>query len=198
MEYHAIVSVLVITLTFFGYVPYIWDILKGKTKPHAFTWFVVAVTAFVAYALQLLGGAGVGAWPMLTVAVICIVVFLLSLWRGTRDITKSDIVLFILSLVALFLWLVVKQPVLSVILITVSEVLAFVPTIRKSWSEPYSETLSLYEISAVRHGLSILALQQINLLTALYPAAWSLTNVVISTVLLLRRKRVAPEPLANS
>lgn len=193
MEYRAVISAVVIAMTFAGYIPYVWDIFRGKTKPHAFTWFTVSLTALVAYALQVLGGAGVGAWPMLVVFLICVVVFVLSLWRGTRNITKLDTLFLCLSLIALYLWLVIEQPIWSILLITASEILGYIPTIRKSWAEPYSETLSLYQISTFRHGLVILALQKINILTAPYPAAWALTNLAIAVILMARRKQV-PKP----
>ena len=190
MAYKSIISIFVVLLTLAGYIPYILDIFKRKTTPHAFTWFSVSLTAFVAYGLQIVGGAGVGALPMLAVSVICLFVFILSLFRGTKDIKKFDVVFLLLSLVALFLWLVVKQPVWSVILITLSEIFGYIPTIRKSWHKPYSETLVLYEISAFRHGLAILALEKLNILTVLYPSVWALTNLVITIILLFRRKKV--------
>jgi len=127
---------------------------------------------------------------MLVIAIIGVTVFILSLWKGTRDIRISDAILLVLSLIALYLWIVVRQPIWSVLLITSSEILAFVPTIRKSWKDPYSETASLYQISIVRHGLSILALEKINILTALYPAAWAITNAAITLILFIRRKDV--------
>lgn len=188
-----LISSIVVVLTLFAYVPYIIDIFKNKTKPHSFTWFTVSIIAFIAFALQVKGGAGIGAWPMFIVGLICAVVFFLSLWRGSKDIKTPDVVLFIFSLIAIFLWLVVEQPVLSVILISIAEIFAFGPTVRKSWNAPYSETLALYQISAVRHGLAILAVVQINLLTALYPAVWALTNVAI-TIILIMRRRVVPRP----
>ncbi len=193
MEYRVVISAVVVALTFVGYLPYILDILNRKTKPHAFTWLIVALTAFIAYALQVLGGAGVGSWALFSVSVICTIVFLLSLWRGSPDITKWDILFLFLSFAAIFLWFVVKQPILSVILITFAEVLGYFPTIRKSWRAPYSETLSLYQVSAFRHGLSILALEQLNILTVLYPAAWTLTNIVITVILVVRRNKIPKE-----
>lgn len=192
MEFRTIISGLVILLTFAGYLPYIIDIFKGKTKPHAVTWFLVTLTAGIAYALQVEGGAGVGAYPMLGVSIICGFVFLLSLWRGTRDIKRIDIWMLIISLVTLGLWLFIDQPILSILLITLSEVVSYIPTIRKSWGQPYSETLSLYQISAFRHSLAIVALEKINLLTALYPATWALTNLTIALILISRRKGVPP------
>lgn len=190
MEFKVIVSFLTVLLTFVGYVPYVIDILRGKTKPHVYTWLGATVTAFTAYGLQVLGGAGVGAWPMLVISLICVLVLVLSFWKGTDNRTAFDLLCIVLSFIALFLWLVVQQPILSVLLITFAEILAFVPTVRKSWHQPYSETLSLYSVSAVRHSLSILALEKLNILTALYPAAWALTNVVIVGVLILRRRAV--------
>jgi hypothetical protein len=167
-----------------------FDVVRGKTKPHAFTWFPTALTAFIAFGLQLEGGAGIGAWPMFVMVFICFAVFLLSLWRGTRDITISDGIMLVISLLALYLWLVVKQPLLSLFLITFSEIMSFGPTIRKSWKDPYSETITLYQVSTVRHALSIVALEKINLLTALYPVAWTLTNLFIAIFLFIRRKQI--------
>jgi hypothetical protein len=190
MTLKSLISLLVIILTFIGYVPYIRDIFKKKTQPHIFTWFTVSLTAFVAYALQVRGGAGVGALPMLVVSSICVFVFIVSFKYGTKNITKLDIFFLILSILALFLWLVVNQPILSVVLITVSEIFGYIPTIRKSWNRPYSETLSLYQISFFRHTLAIFALQKLNILTVLYPAAWAVTNLFITVVLISRRNQI--------
>lgn len=188
MEYHALLSGAVILLSFAGYIPYLWSILKGQNKPHLFTWITATLTAGIAWALQVLGGAGIGSWPMLVVTMLCVCVVVLSLWRGTKDITRSDAVCLAASLFALYLWLVVDEPIASVILITIAEVVSYIPTVRKSWNDPYNENLTLYQVSMFRHALAVVALEQINLLTALYPAAWALTNLVIAFILIARRR----------
>jgi len=124
---------------------------------------------------------------------MCLIIFLLSLRAGDKDIVRSDVVLLVLSLTSLFLWLVVKQPVWSVILINTAEVLGFVPTVHKSWNRPYSETLFTYELSIFRQAL--FALQAINILTALTPITWVTVNVVITAILVVRRKQM-PRPSA--
>ena len=73
---------------------------------------------------------------------------------------------------------------------TLGEIFGYIPTIRKSWNKPYSETLVFYEITSFRHGFSILALEKLNLLTALYPATWALVNVTIAIILILRRRKI--------
>lgn len=191
-DYKSIISVVAVVLTALGYAPYIRDILKRKTVPHTFTFFIWGFASLITYALQVFGGAGVGSWVTLAASLICIGIFFLGLKYGNKEITRSDIVFFVLSLVALFLWLVVKQPVWSVILIVLVDILGFAPTVRKSWNKPYSETLFTYELCVVRHGLSIFALQQFNTLTLLYPIVWTLANLVFSITLILRRQKISP------
>lgn len=185
-----IISLVAVFLTVVGYIPYLRDTVKGKTTPHVYTWFIWGTVTTIAYALQVSGGAGVGSWVTLTVAIIAYIIFALGLRNGNTDITRSDTVFFVLSLAAIFLWLVAKQPVLSVILVSTIDMLGFIPTIRKSWNKPYSETLFMYELSAFRHGLSIFALQQYSIVTWLYPVSWAFVNALFSLMLIFRRKAI--------
>ncbi len=190
MNYKIIISSLVVVLTFVGYVPYILDIIKKKTKPHVFTWLIFTLAGGTAYALQVFGGAGVGSWGLLMAVIACFIIFLLSLGVGNKDITRLDFIFLFLSLFALFLWIVVKQPIWSAILATSVEILGFAPTIRKSWNKPHSETLWSYEIAFFRHGISILALEKFNILTVLYPVAWIVLNLIFCIFLIIRRKKI--------
>jgi hypothetical protein len=185
-----VIGVIAVALTFIGYFPYIKDIVMGKTQPHIFSWLIWTITVSIIYALQLSAGAGAGSWVTLALTVIMGAVFLLSLKRGTKNIKRIDIVFLILALLALPLWLVVNQPVLSILLLSTIDMLGFLPTIRKSWHDPYSETLSLYTITTFRHGFSILALAQYNIITLLFPASWVIANALFSVMLIMRRKRM--------
>lgn len=185
-----VISIIAVFLTFVGYFPYIRDTLKGKTAPHVYTWFIWGLATAIAFGLQVSAGAGVGSWVTLAVTIACFFVFILGMRSSKKDITKLDTLFFILSFVALFLWLIAKQPVLSIILVSSVDMLGLVPTIRKSWNKPYSETLFTYGLSTFRHGLSILALQQYNIVTWLYPASWTFANALFSLILIIRRKQV--------
>jgi hypothetical protein len=189
-DYKVIISTVAVILAFVGYIPYLRDTINGKTTPHVYTWFVWGFVTAIAFALQVSGGAGVGAWITFAVVFVSFIIFILGLRHGKKDITKSDTVFLFLSLVALVLWLLAKQPVLSVILVATIDMLGFVPTIRKSWNKPYSETLFTYEINSFRHGLSLFALQQYSIVTWLYPASWTLANILFSIMLIVRRHQV--------
>lgn len=190
LEAKTIISIVAVILTIGGYIPYIRDTIRGKTTPHVYTWFIWVLVTAIAWGLQVSGGAGVGSWVTLAVVIMGSIIFVIGLRNGKKDITKSDTVFLILSFVALFLWLFAKQPVLSVLLVSSIDILAFAPTIRKSWNKPYSETLSSYELNSLRHGLSLFALQQYSIVTWLYPATWTFANAMFSLILIVRRKQL--------
>jgi hypothetical protein len=190
MEYKSIISIVAIILVFFGYAPYIYDTIKGETRPHIFSYLLWSILMGIIFALQLESGGGFGSWVTFFVGLVIFFVFLLSLRNGKRDIQKIDFVFLLLAILAIPLWLVADQPVLSIILLSTIDMLAFVPTIRKSWSDPWSETLSLYTITTFRHGIAIIALTEINIVTALFPATWTIANLLFATMLIVRRKKL--------
>ena len=185
-----LIGVIAVLLTFVGYVPYIRDTIKGKTKPHGYSWFLWGFVTIIAFALQVSGNAGIGSLVTLAAALVSFVIFALGLRNGKKDITKADTAFFIAALIAIVIWVFAKQPVLSVILISTIEMLGFVPTVRKSWNKPHSETLFTYALNAFRHGLSIFALQRYSIVTWLYPVTWTLANGLFSIILLIRRRKL--------
>lgn len=183
------VGVFAVLLVFVGYIPYIRDVLSGKTTPHIYSWFLWGFVTALAFALQISDGAGIGSFVTLAAATMCsVVAFLAFTKKGKKDITTSDTIFFLFALVSVALWLLAKQPVLAAVLTTLTDVLGFVPTIRKSWNKPYSETLSFYLLNTVRFALAVFALQQYTIPTALYPIVWCIGNGMFALMLYVRRK----------
>lgn len=187
-----IVGVVAVILVFVGYIPYFRDILKGKTIPHVYSWFLWEFVGAITFALQISYGAGFGAYVTLAAEFMGATVIVLSffLHRSKFDITKMDTFFLFLAFVSLGFWLIAKQPVISIILATTTELLGFVPTIRKTWHKPHSETLSLYTLNTMRFGLAFLALQHYSFITAMYPITWTLANGVFAIMLILRRRKI--------
>ncbi|HEY4521904.1 MAG TPA: hypothetical protein VJH05_02070 [Candidatus Paceibacterota bacterium] len=198
MNYKILISIISIILVFVGYGPYVWNILKRKTIPHTFTFLVWGLAGSIIWTLQVYGGAGVGAWITFAVSAVCIFILFLCFKYGERSITKLDVVFLVMALFSLFLWLVVKQPLLSVILIVLTDVLGFGPILRKSWNKPHSETLFTWWVAAFRHGLGIVALQNFNIFTLLYPLTWTVIFVIFNLILLIRRKQFKEVYLTSS
>ena len=175
-------------LTFVGYVPYIRDTLKGKTHPHAYSWFVWGLIAILIFALQTDANAGPGAYVMLSGGAVSLLIFGLALRFGKQSITKTDTLFFVLALVSTGIWVFAEQPILALILLWFIDMFGLAPTIRKSWHKPYSETLFLYQTGIIRHGLSILAIVSYNFTTLLFPVTWVSINSFM-TIMLTHRRR---------
>jgi hypothetical protein len=187
-----ILGVVAVLLTFAGYAPYFRDVIRRKTQPHVYSWFLWGFVTAIAAALQISGGAGISGFVTLTAAAMCSTVFVLGyLVKSERDITRTDTIFFILGFVALGFWLIADQPVISTVLVTIIDLLGFGPTIRKSWNKPHSETVSFYLLNTVRFALAIFALQTYTIVTAAYPITWAFANGIFGVILLIRRKQLA-------
>lgn len=183
-----------VMLTFAGYIPYIRDTIKHKTTPHIYTWLTWGFVTALAFALQITHNAGPGAYTTLAAALVCFVIFGIGVRQGNKNVAKSDTMFFLMSLVALVLWLFAKQPMLSVILLSAVDMIAFIPTIRKSWHKPHEETLISYLTNTFRFCLALLALSHYTLITSLYPITWVIANGLFSVYLLVRRRRIDQTP----
>jgi len=185
-----IISVVAVALTFIAYVPYYRDILKGKTHPHIYSWLLWALLTILLVALQIKGGAGPATWVTAAAGLLCIGVVILSFKNAKKDITTSDTIVTLLSLLAIGFWLIADQPIVSIVLVIIADMLAFIPTIRKSYHRPYSETLSLYVTNAIRFGLALLAVETYTFLSSSWIVAWVIGNTLLSIMLIVRRKQL--------
>ncbi len=179
-----------VVLTFAAYIPYYRDILKGKTHPHVYSWSLWGLLTILLVALQIKGGAGPATWVTAAAGLLCIGVVFLSLKSGKKDITTSDTIVAILSLIAIGFWLIANQPIISIVLVIVADILAFIPTVRKSWHKPHSETLSLYVTNTIRFFLALAAVETYTFLSASWIVAWAVSNALFSVMLVVRRKQV--------
>lgn len=190
MDYKIVLAVFSVLMTLVGYSYYFRDLFAGKTKPHAFSWLVWASLTAIAFAGQVSDNAGPGAWVTAVTATISFIIFGLAIKIGEKDITKSDMLSLGAAVFALLLWFFTKDPLLSVIIITIVDFLGFLPTIRKSCAKPYEETLIHYVLAGLKFVLAILALENYSLVTWLYPASLVAANLFFVVMLVMRRKKV--------
>jgi hypothetical protein len=189
MNPYELASLASIVLTFVAYAPYIAAIRRRQVKPHFFSWVIWSITTGVVFFAQLTADGGAGAWPTAVSALITIYVATLS-WvlRSDIDITRADRGFLLASLAALPAWFFTSDPLWSVVILTVVDVLGFGPTLRKAWAYPYEESLQFYNLFILRSVLSVLALETRNLTTMLFPVAMVVACCVVSILLWWRRK----------
>jgi len=169
---------------------YYTDIFRGKTKPHLYTFLIWGIVISIAFAGQLVSGAGPGAWVTGMSALIALGVVPLCFWFGTKDIARFDTIILAAALFAIVPWIITKDPLWSVILATIIDALAILPTIRKTWNAPHSESLLAWNLASIKLLLGISALSTFSLMTWVYPAQAFVMNSILIGVILYRRKTV--------
>lgn len=179
-----------------GFYPYLKDIFLLKTKPHLYTWLVWTITQGAAVSGIWYGGGGWGALNLTVGTILVVIVFLFSIKYGTKNITKSDTAVLIAALCAILVWWQLDEPLVSVMMVSIIDVVGYIPSFRKSYHEPWSETITTWIIFAVSNIFAIMALSEYNLLTTPYLVAITSANIVLTVICLSRRRFIAKPKLS--
>jgi hypothetical protein len=185
---HIFLIILTILFTVLANVYYIVTIFRGETKTHIFSWILWAIVNILASIIQLQHGA---AWWALTLGlggIICVFVVIVSLWYGEKDITRLDILSFILALSILPLWLWAKEDLTAMMLAIFIDALSFAPTARKSFHKPHEENLLPYFAGSASFFMSIFLTQEKTLINLLYPVVICCVNFSFIGYIYFRRK----------
>lgn len=190
MDAKIIFSLAATGLGILSFWPYIRDVIKGSTRPHIFTWLIWAITQGTATAGIIYGHGQWGALELLVGTLLILIVLVLSIRRGTTDITFSDYIVLFLCVVAVILWVIFKQPLSSIALVTLIDFFGLIPTFRKTYKDPGSETLLTWLGFSLSNMLAIAALKEYNALTLLYISTTGAADFGIFLLCLARSKRL--------
>lgn len=172
---------------------YFRDVIKRQTQPHAFTWLLWAITQGTAAAGLWIGGGGVGVITLTISTFLVTLIFFLSLSDGKRNIMKSDVAVLVAALAAIGVWWLLNSPIFAVMMVSVIDVLGYIPTFRKSYKNPWTETILSWGLFIAANLFSILALENYNFLTLSYLTAMASANILLFVFLIVRRRSV-PKP----
>ena len=169
-------------------IPYVLDMLKGNTKPHLYTWLVWFVTGAIGTAGLIYGGGGYPVYTMALGTMMCFLLFILSFRYGTHDIRMSDTVALVVCAIAILFWVGLNNPLWSVILGISIDIIAYWPTLRKTYVEPWSESLVSWIMWIFAPIFSILALEAYNVFTLINYVPIFFVNLLFLGICLARRK----------
>lgn len=181
-------ALLAAVLAIIGNIPYIIDIFRGRVRPHAYTWFVWTLVTGIVLFGQIAKGAGVGALPTAAAGFFTLLIFFLSLRNGFDHIKKVDTLFLIAALLGVIPWLLTDDPTISIVIAVAIDVIAFAPTLRKTWTKPSTESPILYGSNVVRHILALMALESYNPATMLHSIAMLVTNSAMTAMTLRPQK----------
>lgn len=182
-----ILSTIIGIIAFF---PYLKDIFSFKTKPHVYTWLIWSITQATAVLGVWYGGGGWGTLSLLVFTILSFSIFLFSIKYGTKDITKIDTIILVIALFAILVWWQLNKPIISILIITIADVLGYIPSFRKSYKDPWSETLISWAGFVLSNIFAVLALREYNLLTTIYLVIIMLSSASLFLFCFIRRRFV--------
>ncbi|WP_108977077.1 hypothetical protein [Leptospira ryugenii] len=163
-------STIAILLTVWGYAPYLIGIYKGTIQPHYFSWLIWGLTTCIVFFAQFFENGGLGSYPTGVSGILTLMAAYLS-WqkRSEIQVLLFDWYILVATLTSLPIWYLFSDPMLSVILLTVMDLLGFLPSFRKAMVSPFQESTSFYFLFFVRNIISIFALTVQNVTTVFFP-----------------------------
>ena len=135
--------------------------LRGHTRPNRVSWFVWSLAAFVAFSAQLSQHVGIRALMTFMVGFGPLMIFVASFvnkksyWR----VTRFDLTCGALSLFALVLWKITGVGNVAIALSIAADVLATIPTLKKSFDNPSSEHPLPFLTGFVSAAITLLTLK---------------------------------------
>ena len=103
-------------------------------------------------------------------------------------VKKIDWVCLVLALLGIPVWIITKNPLTAIIIVSIVTIISVIPTLRKAYHKPYEETATTYVTSTFQQALSISALQAFNPTTSLYSFIWIISNLTIVSLIFIRRR----------
>jgi hypothetical protein len=165
-----------------GFIPYIYSILKGKTRPNRASWLIWAALGGLLFASYVSSGASTTIWQPLSFAIGPVIVFVLSIKHGVGGYNKLDVFCLAGAALGLLLWKLSNEPQAALYLSIFVDALGFLPTIKKAYFQPGSESRLAWSIGVTSTVINLFAINSWTLEIALYPIYLVIFN---SAVLIL-------------
>lgn len=154
----ALCGVISTALAIFSVVPYMRSIFKGETKPHQFSMLIFAIMNGVVFLSQFLEGGRSSIFLWLAFFVNSIIVLIVSIFKGTRDTSRYDRLLFVLSLITIALWALTRSNELAIWLTLVIDICPTTMILLKIRADPHSEAWFPWALVATAFVFSLLSL----------------------------------------
>ena len=168
-------------LSIAGAAIYVRDTWRGNTAPNRVTWMLWGVEPLLAFAVQRQAHVGLASIMTLVLGSVPIVVVAVSfhdpasVWR----VGRFDVVCGVVSVCGLIVWVAVHQATVGLVSFVVADAMAAIPTLRKSFIEPSTESSWSFLSAVVFAGITLLTLKHVTTAGALFPFSVLVMNIFI-------------------
>jgi hypothetical protein len=170
-----------------GFIPYIVDIIKGKTKPERASFWIFSLLVGVALTAQLIDEVTWAA-TLVFVSFLCVfTIAVLSLKYGYGTFHKRDTASIIVAILGVIIWQLTSEPLIAIAMVIFVDFAGFWLTLVKTWQAPHTETLFAWAASGLAAIFAIVATQSFKAVQIAYLFYSALANLLISGLIIYRR-----------
>ncbi len=191
MSQDVLLVLISLSLSIYGSYNYIRDTIKGTTRPNRVSQGLWAIAPLIGVGAAISSGAGALTTVRTFMAGFVPMIILIASFTnktGYWKTTKFDYFCGLLSVVALVLWLVIDLPVYAVLIAAVADLFAAIPTIKKSWTNPESETGIAYITSLLSVLVIIPTIKVFDIQNSAFQVYLILVNIIL--IFCIYRKRI--------
>lgn len=182
-------------LSLWAYFPYTRDTVLGRTQPQRASWFVWGFLGSMSLATQIADGATDSLWFVSIQVGGTLLIFLLSLWRGTGGLMRStDCKVMAAACFGIGLWYITDNPAWALGIAIGVSLLGGLVTVAKAYADPDSETMAFWGFSAVSAIFAIMAVGAWDPMKLAYPIYILVLNGAIVSAMVMGRPPKTPIP----
>ena len=149
-------------LAAFGGGMYIRDTITGNAKPNKISWLMWSVAPLIATFAAISKGVTWGVLPVFMSGFIPLCILITSFFskKSYWKLTFFDYLCGFFSALALALWLILKDANIAIIFAIIADGSAAIPTLRKSWTNPETESGLPYLMGLISAPTSFAAISR--------------------------------------
>jgi hypothetical protein len=179
---------LAIAVSMVGAWGYVRDTLRGVTSPNRVTWGLWTVEGLLAFLIEVQDHVGLPALMTLTFGLVPLIVLVASFRHShlAWKIGKFDIFCGAVSVLGLVFWIFVGQATVALLSFVAADQVAALPTLRKSWIAPSTETGRTFFLGSVNCAITLMALRHFTTAGALFPGCILVTDLIIGVLVVTK------------
>jgi hypothetical protein len=176
-----------------GCAAYVNDTLRGRSYPNRVTWFLWSLAPLIAFAAEVQQGVGWTSLMTFMVGFGPLMVLIASFVsrHAYVKITRFDLACGSLSIIAIVAWRITGEGNVAIMFSLLADLLAAVPTLRKAYTHPHTETAVAFLCSGISAFITILTIDEWTFAVAAFPIYIVVMSSVMYTLVRFPRFRPA-------
>ncbi len=160
---------------------YIRSMFTGNTKPNRVTWLMWSIAPLIAAAASLSNGVGWAVLPVFMAGFSPLMIFTASFFakKAYWKLSTFDYFCGVLSGLALVMWWLTKEPNVAIVFAIGSDALASIPTLKKSLTNPETESVWPFIIGVFGASSSLVVITYWTFSAYAFPIYLIIINIII-------------------